>query len=100
MVYQAEKAIRDGGDKVPADVKKEVEEKIKAVKDVQGKDDKVAIETASRELSTSMQKIGAAAYKDVSGQAGPNAGAAGAGPNPAAGSGDGPVEGEVVDEKK
>jgi len=94
MVYQAEKAIRDGGDKVPADVKTEVEEKIKAVKDVQGKDDKSAIETASRELSTAMQKIGQAVYKDAKTDAKPGeTGDAGQ-------KADGPVEGEVVDEKK
>ncbi len=93
MVYQAEKAVREGGDKVPADVKKDVEEKIKAVKDVQGKDDKAAIEAASRELSTAMQKIGAAMYKDAKPEG--KAGEAGATPNDK-----GPVEGEVVDDKK
>lgn len=92
MVYQAEKAIREGGDKVPAEIKKEVEEKIKAVKDVQGKEDKTAIETASRELSTAMQKIGTAAYagsKPAEDQAAP-------GPDGKSG----PVEGEVVDGDK
>ena len=31
LVYQAEKSLKDAGDKVPADVKSEVEEKIKAL---------------------------------------------------------------------
>ena len=96
MVYQAEKAVREGGDKVPDDVKKDVEEKIKAVKDVQGKEDKAAIDTASQALSQSMQKIGAAMYKDAKTDgAAPKEGEAGATPNDK-----GPVEGEVVDDKK
>jgi hypothetical protein len=34
MVYTAEKALKDNGDKVPAEIKKDVEEKIAAVKSV------------------------------------------------------------------
>lgn len=58
MVYTAEKALKDHADAVPADVKTEIEEKIKAVNEAKSGDDKTAIETASEALSTSMQKIG------------------------------------------
>ena len=58
MVYTAEKALKDHADTVPADVKTEIEEKIKAVNEAKSGEDKAAIEAASEALSTSMQKIG------------------------------------------
>ena len=58
MVYTAEKALKDHADAVPADVKTEIEEKIKAVNEAKSCEDKAAIEAASEALSTSMQKIG------------------------------------------
>ncbi len=64
MVYTAEKALKDHGDKVPADIKSDVETKITAVNEVKGKDDKRAIETAASALSDAMQKIGEAMAKE------------------------------------
>lgn len=68
LVYQAEKALKDAGDKVPADVKTEVEEKIKALKEIApgGPIDEVKAKT--EELSTSMSKIGEAMSKNQEGQ--------------------------------
>ena len=62
LVAAAEKALKDGGDKVPKDVKEKVEEKIKALKDVIGEEDKEKIEKATNELSEELQKIGQAMY--------------------------------------
>ncbi|KKR77968.1 MAG: Chaperone protein DnaK [Candidatus Curtissbacteria bacterium GW2011_GWA1_40_9] len=58
LIYQAEKALKDAGDKVPADVKTEVEEKIKALREIApgGPIDEVKAKT--EELSASMSKIG------------------------------------------
>jgi molecular chaperone DnaK len=58
ICYTAEKALKDHEQEVPADVKTDIEDKIKAVKEVAAKDDIAAIETAVAELSTSLQKIG------------------------------------------
>ncbi|MBL1434424.1 molecular chaperone DnaK [Candidatus Wolfebacteria bacterium] len=58
MIHFASKSLKDAGDKVPDDVKTEIEEKSKALTDVKEKDDLEAITKASEELSTSMQKIG------------------------------------------
>lgn len=58
MVHLAEKSLKDAGDKVPEDVKTEIEGKITAFNEVKDKDDIEAIKKASEELSTSMQKIG------------------------------------------
>ncbi|MDO8521360.1 MAG: molecular chaperone DnaK [bacterium] len=63
MVYTAEKALRDAGDKVPADIKTDVEAKIADVKKAVGGTDMEAIKKASEELSQHMQKIGEAMAK-------------------------------------
>jgi len=64
MVATAEKAIKDAGDKVPADVKEKVEEKVKKVKEVAGKEDtsKEDIESATKDLSDTLSQIGQAMY--------------------------------------
>jgi len=64
LSYTAEKAVKDAGDKLDAKVKKEVEEKIEALKKVKDGDDSAAIKKATEELSTTIQKIGSAMYKD------------------------------------
>lgn len=73
LVYTAEKSLKDGGDKVSAEIKTEVEEKIKQVKDLMTKEDAEPSEIDAKvdELSTSLQKIGQAAYEDKSGEAQP-----------------------------
>jgi molecular chaperone DnaK len=63
LAYTAEKTLRDYGDKVPADIKQEVDAKIASVKSaLQGKDVN-AIRKAMQELSQAMQKIGASVYQ-------------------------------------
>jgi len=64
MVYTSEKALKDAGDKVAQDVKLEVEDKIKSLKELMAKDDSSPDEIDAKvsELSTSLQKIGQAAY--------------------------------------
>jgi len=62
LIYVSEKSLRDGGDKIPADIKKKVEDKIKALKETLGKDDKKEIEDRTRELSEELSKIGQAMY--------------------------------------
>ena len=63
LVYTTEKALKDAGDKVEADIKKNVEEKVEALKKVKDGDDLEAIKKATEELSVSAQKIGEAMYK-------------------------------------
>jgi molecular chaperone DnaK len=69
--FTAEKALREGGDKVPAEVKKTVEDKVAAVKKTLEGQDMEAIKRATDELYQVIQQIGAAMY----GQQGPDAGA-------------------------
>lgn len=65
LIYQAEKALKDGGDKVPAEVKTEVEEKIKALKEIAPGGPIDEVKTKTEELSTSMSKIGEAMSKSA-----------------------------------
>jgi molecular chaperone DnaK len=64
MVATAEKALKDAGDKVPADVKTKVEEKVAKVKEVAAKEDssKEDLENATKDLSDTLSQIGQAMY--------------------------------------
>ncbi|HEX9268234.1 MAG TPA: molecular chaperone DnaK [Candidatus Limnocylindria bacterium] len=63
LAYQSEKALRDAGDKVPADVKSEIEEKVAAVREALTSDDVERIRSAADALRQSATKIGEAMYK-------------------------------------
>ena len=63
LVYTTGKALKDAGDKVNAEIKKTVEEKVEALKKVKDGDDLEAIKKATEELSQAAQKIGEALYK-------------------------------------
>lgn len=60
MIHTAEKAIKDAGDKIGDEIKKEVSDVIEEVKKARGGDDGEAIKTASSKLSDTMMKIGEA----------------------------------------
>lgn len=63
MIYTAEKSLRDQGDKVPADIKADVEAKVTELKKVKDGTDVAAIKKATEELSTATQHIGEAMAK-------------------------------------
>ncbi|OGG56438.1 molecular chaperone DnaK [Candidatus Kaiserbacteria bacterium RIFCSPHIGHO2_02_FULL_55_20] len=60
VIYAGEKALREHGDKVSEDIKKNVQEKIDALKSARAGTDAAAIKSASEALSTEMSKIGQA----------------------------------------
>jgi molecular chaperone DnaK len=70
MAYQAEKALRDGGDKVPAEVRSDVEAKIKDVRSALEGDDISRIRSATEALAQASQRIGAAMYQQEQPQPG------------------------------
>ncbi len=74
MIYTSEKMMTEAGDKVSAEEKKEVEEKITALKAVKDGDDHEAIKKAADELSTAAQKVGAKMYQQPPGEANPSTG--------------------------
>ncbi len=63
MIYAAEKALRELGDKVPNNVRSEVEQKVGMVREALSGSDIARIRQATEELGTAMQKIGAAMYE-------------------------------------
>ena len=62
LIFTAEKSLKDAGDKVKEDVKKDIEGKITALKDVLNKDSKEDIESKTQELSEALQKVGQEMY--------------------------------------
>lgn len=69
MIYTAEKAVKDAGDKAPAEVVTEVNEKVAALRTAREGEDLDAIKAASETLSTSLSKIGEAMMKAQEGAA-------------------------------
>jgi molecular chaperone DnaK len=63
LVYTCEKTLKDSADKIKPEDKKEVEDKINALKDAQKGDNIETIKTKTKELSEFIQKIGAELYK-------------------------------------
>jgi len=63
LAYTAEKTLRDHGDKIPADLKKEIDAKIASVKSALQGQDVNAIRNAMQELSQATQKVGASLYQ-------------------------------------
>jgi len=63
LISVSEKTLKDAGDKAKAEDKTAVEEKIKALKDIKDKDDVEAIKKGIDELSSAIQKVGAAMYE-------------------------------------
>lgn len=63
MIYTSEKSLKDGGDKVPADIRKSVEDKIADLKQVKDGSDLAKIKSATEALSSELSKIGEAMSK-------------------------------------
>ncbi len=63
LIYQAEKSLKDASDKVPAEVKSEVEEKIKALREIQAAGPIDEVKQKTEELSMVLSKIGESMYK-------------------------------------
>jgi len=62
IIGTAEKALKDGGDKVPAEVKTKVEDKIKALKEVLETGTKEDLDAKTKDLSEVLSSIGEAMY--------------------------------------
>ncbi|MGV7976863.1 MAG: molecular chaperone DnaK [Anaerolineaceae bacterium] len=92
--YQAEKLLRDLGDKVDAAKRSELESKIKELRDSLTGDNTSAINAAAQSVQTLMQDIGTAAYQQP--QSGPAAGGGQPNSGPAQG-GEDFVDGEFHD---
>jgi len=63
MIHQAEKVIKDNADKIPADVKTEVEAKLETLKSAAKGSDTKALQRQMDEFNESLQKIGQHIYQ-------------------------------------
>ena len=91
--YTAEKSLRDLGDKVPADLKRDIEEQVANVRKAMEGEDADAMRKATDELMKNVQQVGAAAYQQEASQ--PGEAAEGEGEQPGSGGDDEDVvEGE------
>ena len=91
--YQAEKLVKDMGDKIPADQRSQVESKVKDLREAIQGDDKARIKSLMDGLQADMQAIGQAAYAQQD-AAGPQAGGPQAPTGEPSGSDEDVVEGE------
>ena len=101
LVYTTEKFLADNGEKVPDEVKTEVQADVDALKELLGKDpadtDADALKAAIAKLGESSQKMGAAMYAAADAEQSAAGGAAGAG-GATGESDDDVVDAEIVDE--
>jgi molecular chaperone DnaK len=85
MIYQAEKILREQGDKVPVNVKSDVESKISSLRAILDSGSTDELQNKAQELRMALQQIGAAMYEQ-------------AGPTPPPAEEGGPPPGEGGDE--
>ena len=70
LAYQAEKIVRESGDKLPADLKTEVEEKTKALQDALKENDIPKMREAQTALQDALNRAGQAVYTAAQAEAG------------------------------
>ncbi len=63
IIYQAEKTLREQGDKVPADVRNDVESHISGLRSILDTGSAEEVRRRAQDLSDSLQKVGAAMYE-------------------------------------
>jgi molecular chaperone DnaK len=98
LAYQSEKQLKELGDKISGDKKKQVEDAIAAVRDAINRNDTDAMKRTYDDLQNKFQEVSAELYKQASAQTGPRPGPGPeAQPPGGAEEGAGKREGDVVD---
>jgi molecular chaperone DnaK len=100
LVYQTEKFVKDNDEKLPSEVKDDVNGALGEAQEALKGTDTDKIKAAMEKLATESQKMGSALYQQQGAEGGaPGAeGAPGAGPTGAQGGSDDVVDAEIVDE--
>ncbi|WP_152346981.1 molecular chaperone DnaK [Brevibacterium sp. CFH 10365] len=96
LAYQTEKLLTDNADKLPEEIKTEMQGDVDAVKEALKGEDDDAVKSAYDKLMENQQKIGEAIYNQQGGAEGAEAAGEGAAD---AGADDDVVDAEVVDEE-
>ncbi|MGW3737460.1 molecular chaperone DnaK [Streptomyces sp. NPDC005148] len=101
LVYQTEKLLQDNADKIPGDVKAEVEDALTELKEKLKGEDTAEIRTATEKASTAAQRIGTALYAQTQAQAGEGGAADSSTPDGEGSTGDEDVvDAEIVDDER
>jgi molecular chaperone DnaK len=95
LAFQAERTLRDLGDKVSAEDRADVESKVSSLREALKGDDLEAIRSRSTELASSLQRVSTAAYQAGAAADGGN----GAGPSDDGGTGAGEAGAEAEAEE-
>jgi molecular chaperone DnaK len=97
LSYQAEKQMKELGDKVPEEQRTEIEAKAKEIQEKLDSADTDELKKLTEELQEKLQAVGEEIYKNVQSdaEAAGAAGGMGAGPDMGAGAEGGPTEGEA-----
>jgi molecular chaperone DnaK len=77
MTYQAENVLKEHGDKIPEDVKTELDQKVQTVKEILDKDRENVdrLKPAYEEMVQSLSKVGSAMYAAAGAEGAPTDGA-------------------------
>jgi molecular chaperone DnaK len=97
MVYQAEKVLKDHADRIPADVKSDVESKMEALREASKGGDVASLRRAMDEFNEALQKVGQHIYQGAGAAAGGPAGAAAGGAGGSESGGEQTSQDDVVD---
>ena len=95
LTFQAERTLKDLGDKVSAEDRASVETKVSDVRNALKTEGADVVKARAEELAEVLQKVGAAAYAAAASAAGAEASEDGDGADPGAGSG--PADDETVE---
>jgi molecular chaperone DnaK len=90
--YTAEKALKDLGESVPADLRQQVQDKVQKVRGLISSEDEGEIKQATEDLMQTVSKLGEAAYQQ---QAGPQAASSAGSPPPSDGDAPGQPTGDA-----
>ncbi|MGI8586536.1 MAG: molecular chaperone DnaK [Chloroflexia bacterium] len=72
LIYGTEKTLQEHGEKIPTDVKDDVEQKLAALSESRDSENVSQITSAMQDLSRAAQKIGESMYAQPGGEAGPD----------------------------
>jgi molecular chaperone DnaK len=96
LAYTAEKTVREAGERIPADIRGDIEARVKDVRDLLSSEDSSAeaIQGAAQALTEALQKAGSAVYEGEAEGAGVGADTGAPGEGGEDGAEEGTVEGE------
>jgi molecular chaperone DnaK len=100
LIFTAERSLKDAGEKVPADVRTDVEQKVSELKSIKDSGSVEDLKPKMEALSEALQKIGAAMYQQPGEGQTSGEQATGETTEESPKTEETPVEGEVVEEEK